>query len=61
METLNKTSERDYGMDGNDQYAQSTDPFQNNRIEINNHFVVLTTSKPGKRPRIQKPLYSVRL
>lgn len=40
--------------------AENTNPFQNAEVEIVNHNLVTSPSKPGRRRRIQKPLYSVR-
>jgi len=40
--------------------TENTNPFQSAEVEIVNHNLVTSASKPGKRRRIQKPLYSVR-
>jgi hypothetical protein len=40
--------------------AENTNPFRSAEIEIVNRNLVTSASKPGKRRRIQKPLYSVR-
>lgn len=40
--------------------TENTNPFQSAEVEIVNHNLVTSPSTPGKRRRIQKPLYSVR-
>ena len=47
--------------DSFDQFTESTNPFPTNSFVAEKCQVSTHSSKEGKRPRIYKPLYSVRL
>ena len=62
MKTINNAAYQ--GMeDSFEQFADSTNPFPNKSFPTEKHQVSASdhSSKGGKRPRIYKPVYSVRL